>query len=183
VFQTTDKTPSGRSTRAISGRARSGSNQWNAVPAATTSTEELASGIRSAAACRGRDAGNRGAQLGQHGGGRVGCDDLMPEPGEGRGQLAGAGAQLEDARSPGPGQPAHRLDGVARPALLVDVGNGAEDQALRGWCRRLVHRREATNAGTYDARVPGDEDPFAQVGELEGIRRRWPRPGTPSTRC
>src|SRR6266540_1661963 len=48
-FQSSPSTPFGRSTRAISGSARAWSNQWNACPTITASTEACASGIDSAA--------------------------------------------------------------------------------------------------------------------------------------
>src|SRR5215218_10406949 len=48
-FHSRPSTPLGRSTRAISGSARAWSNQWNAWPTITASTEACASGIDSAA--------------------------------------------------------------------------------------------------------------------------------------
>ena len=98
-FQTRESRPRGLSTRAISGSARSWSNQWKACALTTTSYDESPAGISSAGACETRTSGRFLLEDGQHLRVRLGRVHVVAEGDQLLGQLAGAGAELEDASS------------------------------------------------------------------------------------
>ena len=148
-FQARAIRPPGRSTRAISGRARSRSNQWKAWPATTRSVERDRERDPLGGRLGGRDAAEPPGEPVQHRGERVGGHHAVPERDQLLGQLAGAGAQLEDVDRGGAGQPLRGLPRVRRPGSVVRVGDPAEGQGRRG---PVVEGSadlppEATNAG------------------------------------
>ena len=129
-FQTSAIVPPGRSTRAISASAGSGSNQWKACPAATASTlaslERQRLGRAGDDLCGGRDPGEHRPHLGER------LDRDHPRTGleQRPRQLAGAGPDVDD-RAPRPeSEPApqerDRVRRIAGPRPLVQLGHGAK---------------------------------------------------------
>ncbi len=94
-FHSAPTTPPGRSTRAISTGAVSGSNQWNAWPTSTASTESSGSGIRSADPGSAWTWGIPAGQFGEHVGIRFDGRHLEAERHQALGELAGAGRQVQ----------------------------------------------------------------------------------------
>ena len=68
----------------------------------------------------------------EHLGERIGGEHLVAELRQHLGQLAGAGAELEDHRAAVPGHPGDGLVGVRRAGSVVGVGHRAE-RPFRGW--------------------------------------------------
>ena len=98
-FQTSAKTPPGRSTRAISATASSFANQWNACAAKTASTDASGSGIDSAAPGMTLCLGNDRLEDRPHSVQRLDRDHALVASREHAGELAGAGTEVEHGRA------------------------------------------------------------------------------------
>ena len=129
--------PPGRSTRAISGSARSWSNQWKACAATTTSTERSGSGISSAPALAGRDVGQCAAQDREHrrrrgrwrarrGRARPARAVSLPVPAPSSRTVAGSRPTSQAAASAG----------NAGPPAVVGLGHRAEGACVSAYRRR-----------------------------------------------
>ena len=130
TFHSPASTPPGVSTRAISGIARSMSNQCMAWPARTASALPSGAGICSALPGSDRTEGQLPVQLGQHVLVGFHRGDLSAEADQGRGELAGSRADIDDPERPaGPDWlqcPPDRGLGVVRPVLRVGRSGGTE---------------------------------------------------------
>ena len=125
-FQTRERWPPGRSTRAISGSACSRSNQWKDWAATTTSTERSGTGSSSAEACVDRVSGRLRRRMSSISwAGSVAwtswpratsCSVSLPVPAPTSRTVAGVRAD----------QPPHRLGRERRAAAVVGLGHRAE---------------------------------------------------------
>ena len=193
-FHTTATRPSGLSTRAISGRARSRSNQWNACAATTTSTERVAAGIASAGAVAVRRSGCRSRRwVSISSSGSVASTSWprsrsrsvnLPVPAPSSTTVAMLRPVIHSAASAG-------YDGRARSYCSATAGEG-QRRLGRGLRREGSGRRDIVQANlpwrvalptvpdsvspSDPAPVPGPgsvsdspSDPLAELASLEGV--------------